>query len=72
MNVFSANKIIVMICLLCNGDGSIGVLGGGGGGQHYNPSVVRGGVKFQIQIGAGRVTKEMTDVPKNCPAPHHS
>ena len=46
VNVFSANKIIVivMICLLCNGDGSIGVPGGGGGrGQHYNPSVVRGG-----------------------------
>ena len=50
-----------MICLLCNGNGSIvGVCVGVWvcvcvcvwGGQHYNPSIVRG-VDFEIKIGQG-------------------
>ena len=46
----------------------IGSLGGGGGGQHYKPSVV-GGIDFEIQIGRGGVrgggcvAEEMTNLP---------
>ena len=55
-----------MICLLCNGDGSIG--GGGAGGVSITNRLLLG-VDFEIQIGLGRVAEEMTDLPKNYPAP---
>ena len=47
---------------MCNGDGSIVCVCGGGGGQHYKPSVV--GVDFEKQIGqkGGGVPKKMTNL----------
>ena len=49
-----------MICWLSNGEGP---LGGGGGGQHYKPSVVEG-VDFEIKIWP-----EMTGLPKKIAQP---
>ena len=40
---------------------------GVGMGQHYKPSVV-GGSTSKYKLGKG-VAEEMTDLPKNCPAP---
>ena len=43
---------------------------GGGGGQHYKPSIVGGRVDCEIKIWqGGGVAEEMTGLPKNCPAP---
>ena len=55
-------ELSVMICLLCNGDGSIGEVGGGSALQSV--CCWGGGSTSKYKLGrGGGVAEEMTDLP---------